>query len=236
VHRVVDELRGDRGRALALVAIRDDPRQVHERHVLILRRLPIPETISIRGTGNAAVLPVVGPRERHEDGRRPAGARIRDHLSQVPAERAHGLVLARDDVVDFLGLRADARNGAARAQRSGGTGRFLVERAGVVVTELDDHEIPGAHFGEHAFPVPFGDEGAAAASPARRVHDPQPPFIEERLQHRTPALLVLGIGLVRRGGGIAGDEEFRHGPCHGRNACRENERTRSKRGAQHPAR
>ena len=66
---------------------------------------------------------------------------------------------------------------------------------GVVVAELDDHEIAGAHVGEHPVPVTFGDERAAAAAAARHVHDAQFRFVEERLQNGAPALLVLGIGL-----------------------------------------
>jgi hypothetical protein len=63
------------------------------------------------------------------------------------------------------------------------------------VAELDDHEIAGAHVGEHPVPVTLGDERAAAATAAGNVHDLELRFVEQRLQNRAPALLVLGFGL-----------------------------------------
>ena len=108
------------------------------------------------------------------------------------------------------GLVADSRNRAARAQGPRRAGRLLVHRARIVVSELDDHEIAGAHVGEHPVPVTLGDEGAAAAPAARHVHHAQLRFVEQRLQDRAPALLVLGIGFVFRRGRIAGHEQLRN--------------------------
>ena len=75
--------------------------------------------------------------------------------------------------------------------RSGSRGarRLLVQRAGVVVTELDDHEIAGVDLGQHLVPVTLGDERAAAAAAARRVHDARRRAGRKSLAPR-PSLLV----------------------------------------------
>jgi hypothetical protein len=216
VHGVVDELRLHGLATLALIAIRDDAREIDEGHLPIARRAPGPAAIGFPGrTFDTSVFPEIALREREENRRRALRARVGDHVSQVVTEGVHGLVFAGDDIVDLRVLVADPRNGAACAQRPARTGRFLVERAGIVVAELDDHEVAGLHVRQHLFPMSFRDEGAAAAAAARGVDHPQLRGIEERLQYRAPALLVLVAVRVGGRGGIAGDEKCRRRPGRG---------------------
>ena len=69
-------------------------------------------------------------------------------------------MLLGEEVVDFLGSRRRAPGSEPRAIC------FAVDRAAIVVTELDQDVIAGLHTFEQAVPEPFGDECPAAAPAA----------------------------------------------------------------------
>src|SRR5262249_57958747 len=80
------------------------------------------------------------------------------------AIRVHDFVLLREQVIDFLRLFTETR------KRTAGT-RGVVNRAAIVMSELDQNEIVALHIGQHFVPQPCGYERATAASGASSIQD-----------------------------------------------------------------
>ena len=84
------------------------------------------------------------------------------------------------EVVDLPGLVAEPGERAARQA-------LVVDRAAVVVAELDQDEVAGLHAFEQAVPEPLGDERPAAPPAAGEVDDLELRRVEERLEVLAPA-------------------------------------------------
>src|SRR5262249_48998486 len=96
---------------------------------------------------------------------------------------------------------------AQTRQRAAGAGT-VVERAAVVVAHLDQDEVAGLGLSQNAVPPAFGLKRPAAAAADRVVLDLDPRRVEKPGDRVAPTLLAAGAGLH---GGIADDEERRHG-------------------------
>jgi pyrrolidone-carboxylate peptidase len=105
-----------------------------------------------------------------------------------------------DGVIDLLRLLAHALQGAARARR-------IVERAAIVVAELDQDEIARLQHFEQAVPMALRQIGAAAASAQRAVDDVDPARVEEAGQRFAPTpLSVRAVAFAVAYGRIADQE------------------------------
>ena len=180
-----------------LVAVGDQRRQVDERHPLRRCDLAGPLAIPSGAAFDASLLPDIADGQREQDGSRPLRLRVGDHLAEVPAEGVYDLMLLGEEVVDFLRLVAEPGERAARPA-------LVVDRAAIVVTELDQDEIAGLHAFKQAVPEPLGDERPAAPPSAGEVDDLELRRVEERLEVLAPADGARGA--VGRGG-VAGDEQ-----------------------------
>jgi hypothetical protein len=103
--------------------------------------------------------------------------------AQVGAVAVDRLALPGQQVVDGLLLGADA------AQRAAGA-RVVVDGAGVVVAELDQHAVARPDEGARALPVAAAAVGAAAQPADGAVDDVDARRIEQSRQHMAPAPLA----------------------------------------------
>ncbi len=151
----------------------------------------------VLGPDGAPVFPDVAGDECAEDGRGALRARVGDVLAQVPAEGVYRLAPACRDRRHVAGFLAHAW------QRASGAAR--VERADVVVAELDEDIVAGRHVPQRFLPEPFGLERATAPAAPRAVHYADPRWVEVVRDGRTPAELARG----RRVYGRVADQQQR---------------------------
>ena len=183
--------------AAALVVVGDEGSEVDERDTGGLGDFGGPRAPLAVGALDAALAPFVSDGEREENRCGAFGLHVGDHLAQIRAEGADDLMFFGEEIVDFLRLVAEA------ADRTAGA-RGVVDRAGVVVAELNQHGVAGLHALEEFVPQPLGDEGAAAAAATGAIRDIDFFEIEIRRKRHAPA---GGGGAAVGRGGVAGDPE-----------------------------
>ena len=117
------------------------------------------------------------------------------------------LVFLRHQVVNLLRLFTRSPERTART-------RGVVDRARIVMTKLNQHDVAGLHVGEQLIPQSFRDKRAAAAAPARAIDHVDFRAVKVIGERHRPTLLRFAG--TTRGGGIAGDENGRQaGVDHG---------------------
>ena len=173
--------------------------QVEQRRLFRSGHLSCPHH---RAVGRPADPRTVGlphlPRHlRAEVGRRPLGPGVGEILPQIRAVGPHRLGLLRQEVVDLLSLVACSAN------RPAGPG-VIIDRAAVVVAELDDHRIARLHHRERRCPAAFGDERPAAPPADGDVHDVHLRGVEVLPTFLPPAALAGSPALYGR---VANQEE-----------------------------
>ena len=193
--------------AALLVIVGHHAGQVDERDARRLRQLAIPLAVVAGAALHDAVFPDVAHSQREHDRRRPAFLYVGNHSPDVPAEGVHDLVLPRDDIVDFHRLIAQPGQRTARAHFFPRHRGILVDRAAVVVAELDEDVVAGLQFGQQLLPQALADVGAATASAARAVGDVDLGRVEIVRKRHAPTLGWIAV--VLRGGRVARDEDRR---------------------------
>ena len=109
-------------------------------------------------------------------------------------------VLLGDDIVNFLGLFSDSWQLSARSPGAGGHGLCFIDRAGIIMTELNEHIISRFQLIDEVAPCSLRDERAAACPSYSAVANVYQLQVKIGREQDPPAI-------AGGGGGIAGNKK-----------------------------